>query len=82
MPLQVPGTIKVMETDMTQDEALSNADMVVAGVPSKEFVIKVGFLLCWAAQLRPLSSPIARTLAGGRDQGGSDLCQLLTVPKL
>ena len=36
----VQGTIKVEETKVPQAEAIGAADMVVAGVPSKAFVVK------------------------------------------
>jgi len=35
----VPGTIKVEETSVSQEDALKAADMVVAGVPSKGFIV-------------------------------------------
>lgn len=41
MVTQVQGTIKVEETSIVQEDALSSADIVVAGVPSKDFCIKV-----------------------------------------
>lgn len=40
----VPGTIKVEETSVAQEEALKQADMVIAGVPSKAFVVKASSL--------------------------------------
>jgi len=37
---RVSGTIKVEETAITQDQALSQADIVIAGVPSPKFSIE------------------------------------------
>ena len=37
----LPGTIKVEETTVAKEDALSAADLVISGVPSKSFCIKV-----------------------------------------